>query len=229
MFLTDLAAAIDRLEPLGAELFSGDRIGHGVAPDGRRAIAGSDVPTPGARPDRHRRRAPDHLTGVPRHPCGVGRAPARTGRRWPSRDAPGRASRSPAGAPPVQLLEIGPLELAIDEREAVGLGRELGLRLPAEAATRLTRETEGWPALLALAMLGASGRLRGADRIDAGTDHLIDDYLRSEVLERRSAAEITFLTRTSILDQLPAPLCDVVADRQGSDRCPAAAWQARRC
>ncbi len=104
----------------------------------------------------------------------------------------------------------------MDEREAVGLGRELGLRLPAETATRLTRETEGWPALLALAMLGARTSRGGPDRIDAGTDHLIDDYLRSEVLERRSTAEITFLTRTSILDELPAPLCDVVADRHGS-------------
>ena len=44
----------------------------------------------------------------------------------------------------------------------------------------------------------------------------IDDYLRSEVLERRSTAEITFLTRTSILGHLSAPLCDVVAGRHGS-------------
>ena len=36
------------------------------------------------------------------------------------------------------------------------------------------------------------------------------------MLERRSPEEITFLTRTSILEELPAPLCDVVADRQGS-------------
>ncbi len=49
----------------------------------------------------------------------------------------------------------------MDEREAVGLGRELGLRLPAETATRLTQETEGWPALLALSMLGA-GTSRGS-------------------------------------------------------------------
>ena len=114
------------------------------------------------------------------------------------------------------LLEIGPTELAMDEREAVGLGRELGLRLPAETATRLTRETEGWPALLALAILRVRTAREGPDRVDAGTDHLIDDYLRSEVLERRSTAEITFMTRTSILDQLPASLCDVVADQQGS-------------
>ena len=63
--------------------------------------------------------------------------------------------------------------------------------------------------------------------LDAGTGHLIDDYLRSEVLERRTAADITFLTRTSILDQLPAPLCDVVADRQVRPM-SCCAWQARR-
>ena len=101
VFLTDLAAAIDRRVPLGAELFERDRGGHGVAPDRGRAIAGSDVPTPGAGPDRHRRRASDHLTGVPRHPCGAGRAPARRVAGGRSRDAPGCASRSPAGAPRV--------------------------------------------------------------------------------------------------------------------------------
>ncbi len=114
------------------------------------------------------------------------------------------------------LLEIGPTELAMDEREAVGLGRELAVRMSTETTSRLTRETEGWPALLALAMLGARTSRGGVDRIDAGTEHLIDDYLRSEVLERRSTAEIRFLTRTSILDRLPAQLCDVVTDRPGS-------------
>ena len=63
----------------------------------------------------------------------------------------------------------------MDEREAVGLGRELGLRLPAETANRLRQETEGWPALLALAMLGArkSSQERACDRIDAATDDLV--------------------------------------------------------
>ncbi len=104
----------------------------------------------------------------------------------------------------------------MDEREAVGLGRELGIRLPAETARRLTRETEGWPALLALAILGARASGEGAERTDARTVHLIDDYLRSEILERRSTAEIQFLTRTSILAELPAQLCNSVTDRQGS-------------
>ena len=96
VFLTDLAAAIDRRVPLGPELFSAiaaDTLSHRTVV-GR--LLGSDVPTPGARPDRHRRRAPDHLTGVPRHPCGAGRAPAR-------RVAGGGRGTRP-DAPPVRAL-----------------------------------------------------------------------------------------------------------------------------
>ena len=114
------------------------------------------------------------------------------------------------------LLELGPAELAMDDREAVGLGRELGLRLPAETTTHLTRLTEGWPALLALAMLGARTSQVGSERITARTDDLVADYLRSEVLERHTRAEIVFMTRTSVLEGLSAPLCDAVVDRRGS-------------
>ena len=215
VFLTDLATAIDRRAPLGAELFkaiAADTVSHRTVVG--RLLAAMSRPPERVRiaiDDAHRitsRASLDILVELVEHlPEGsevaiAGRARMRLPfARW-------RADGS--------LLEIGPTELAMDEREAVGLGRELGLRLPAETATRLTQETEGWPALLALAMLGAATSRRGSRRIDAGTDHLIDDYLRSEVLERRSTSEITFLTRTSILDHLPAPLCDVVADRPGS-------------
>ncbi len=120
-----------------------DRGGHTVAPDRRRSIAGSDVPTHRSRvriaiDDAHRitsRACLDILAELVEHlPEGsqvaiAGRARMRLPfARW-------RASGS--------LLEIGPTELAMDKREAVGLGRELGLRLPADTATRLTRETEG--------------------------------------------------------------------------------------
>ena len=215
VFLTDLAVAIDRRVPLGAELFSAiasDSMSHRTVVG--RLLEGMSRPPERVRiaiDDAHRitsRACLDILAELVEHlPEGsqaaiAGRARVRLPfARW-------RAEGS--------LLEIGPPELAMDEREAVGLGRELGLRLSAETATRLTRATEGWPALLALAMLGAGTSRGGSDRTDAGTDRVIDDYLRSEVLERRSADEITFLTRTSILDHLPAPLCDAVAGRPGS-------------
>ncbi len=45
VFLTDLATAIDRLEPVGPELFSGDRVGLALEPDRGRPIAGCNVTT----------------------------------------------------------------------------------------------------------------------------------------------------------------------------------------
>ncbi len=214
-FLTDLAAAIDRHIPLGSELFSAiasNTMSHRTVV-GRllAAMSGRPEPVRIAIDDVHRitsRACLDILAELVEHVpersqvAIAGRVRMRLPfARW-------RAAGS--------LIEIGPAELAMDEREAIGLGRELGRPLPAEAATRLTRETEGWPALLALAILGTGTSPAWPDRMDPATDHLIDDYLRSEVLDRRSTAEITFMTRTSILDELPAQLCDVVADQQDS-------------
>ena len=42
-----------------------------------------------------------------------------------------------------------------------------------------------------------------------GDDRFIGDYLRSEFLDRVSRADVSFLTRTSILDRMSGPLCDV--------------------
>ena len=145
VFLTDLAAAVDRRVPLGAELFSAiasDTVSHRTVVG--RLLAAMSRPTEPVRiaiDDAHRitsRACLDVLAELIEH-LPEGSQVAIAGRvrirlpfaRW-------RADGS--------LLEIGPAELAMDEREAVGLGRELGLRLPAETATRLTRETEGWPA-----------------------------------------------------------------------------------
>ena len=104
----------------------------------------------------------------------------------------------------------------MDEREAVGLGRELGLRLPADTTTSLRRQTEGWPALLTLAALDARRSTSDPQSIDARSDEIISEYLRSEVLERRSLVEIAFLTRTSILERLSGPLCEAVVGERGS-------------
>ena len=212
VFLNDLALAIDRLEPVGAELFTAIA----SAAMSHRTVVGRLLAAM-ALPAERLRIAIDDAHQITSRACLD--ILAELVEHLPERSQVAIAGRARPRLPVARwraagsVLEIGPRELAMDEREAVGLGRELGLGLPVETATRLTRETEGWPALLALAMLGAS---EDPGSTDAGTDHRIDDYLRSEVLERRSATEITFLTRTSILDQLPARLCDVVADRQGS-------------
>ena len=47
-----------------------------------------------------------------------------------------------------------------------------------------------------------------------GDDRFVADYLRSELLDRVSRADVSFLTRTSILERMTGPLCDV--DRRAS-------------
>ena len=42
------------------------------------------------------------------------------------------------------------------------------------------------------------------------------DYLRTELLANLSDAEVSFLTRTSVLDRMNGRLCDAVLDRTGS-------------
>ena len=128
VFLADLATAIDRIQPLGPELFAA--ITSAAIPNrtvvGRLLAGMSRPPDPIwiAIDDGHRissRVCLDILAELVEHlPQGAQMAIA--GRelvrlpfvRW-------RADGS--------LVELGPNELAIDEREAVGLGRELGVRL----------------------------------------------------------------------------------------------------
>ena len=50
----------------------------------------------------------------------------------------------------------------------------------------------------------------------AGNDVYMGDYLRSELLYRLSDAEVSFLTRTSVLDRMCGPLCDAILREKGS-------------
>ena len=73
----------------------------------------------------------------------------------------------------------------------------------------LVQRTEGWPTglyLAALAMRAGSPRAEAGFSI-TGDDRFVGDYLRSELLDRVSRAEVTFLTRTSILDRMCGGLC----------------------
>ena len=113
------------------------------------------------------------------------------------------------------LLEVGPAELAMDEHEAGELVRAMGLNMAPDELRHLTRTTEGWPALLALA--SASGLRSGSTATDVSSrDLAIADYLRSEVVELRSDSETLFLTHTSILERLTGPVCDAVVGGHGS-------------
>jgi LuxR family maltose regulon positive regulatory protein len=214
-FLTCLAAALDRVEPLDPEIFGAIAspavsnravVGRLLA-----AVARREEPVLIVIDDAHRITQPACLDAL---------AEFITYLPEPSQVA--MAGRAPVGLPISRwraegsAFEIGPGDLAIDEQEAAALGRRLGLALSADSMKELARQTEGWPALLTLAALAAQ-RSPGHDvrAVSVGDLH-IADYLRSEVLERRSDAEIVFLTRTSILDRLSGPICDAVMDGRGS-------------
>ena len=183
VLLTDLAAAIDRVEPLGTEIF----VAIASAAVSNRAVVGRLLAAM-SRPSEAVRIAIDD--GY--------RITSRSGldilaeliANLPEGSQVAIAGRERMRLPFVRwraegsLLELGPAELAMDELEAAGLGRELGLRLSPEATTSLTRRTDGWPALLALATLGARSPMKVAGRLMRDADRPIDDYLRSEVLER---------------------------------------------
>jgi LuxR family maltose regulon positive regulatory protein len=140
----------------------------------------------------------------------------------PDRCAVAIASREPADLPFPRwraegwLLELGSDALRMDDHEAEVLLRHLGVRLPASGIGELVQRTEGWPALLALAGLAGGRSGSGRPLADGPVERSIADYLRSELLAHRTADEIRFLTRTSILERLSGPLCDAVVGRQGS-------------
>ena len=111
------------------------------------------------------------------------------------------------------LLEIGPYELALSRREAEILLRASGVELDETELAGLLHRTEGWVAGLRLAALatledGAGGL--------AGDDRDIADYLGSEYLSRLEPRVLRFLQRTSVLERMCAPLCNAVLSGKGS-------------
>lgn len=113
------------------------------------------------------------------------------------------------------VTELRTPVLAMTREEAAELCAAAGLRgVDAEALDTLTRQSEGWPAALALALARdpSSQSLRHFD----GRDRLVADYVRDEVLAPLDDEARAFLTRTAALDVLSGPLCDAALDRTGS-------------
>ena len=117
------------------------------------------------------------------------------------------------------LVEIGVDDLAMSRPEAQSMLVRAGVALDEDQTEELVDRTEGWPAVLFLAALAikAGSRVESSFRL-TGDDRFIGDYLRSELLQRVSRADASFLTRTSILDRMSGSLCDATAGRTGSGR-----------
>ena len=136
VFLTDLATAIDRLEPVGPELFgaiaSAALSNRTVVGRLLAAMSRPSEPIGIAIDDGHRitsRACLDVLAELISNLTEGSQVAIAAGTRMRLPFARWRADGS--------LVEIGPDDLAMDEREAAGLGRELGLRLSTDTTNTL--------------------------------------------------------------------------------------------
>ena len=118
-----------------------------------------------------------------------------------------------------QLTELRADDLRFTVEEATGLLNEvMGLNLSAADMNALEARTEGWIVGLQMAALSMRGRKDVSAFIKAfsGSHRFVLDYLVEEVLDQQPGDVQEFLLRTSILERMTAPLCDVITDRDDS-------------
>jgi LuxR family transcriptional regulator, maltose regulon positive regulatory protein len=120
--------------------------------------------------------------------------------------------------PKGRMIEVGVAELMMDQEEAQGLLEGAEVRLHDAEVGDLVGRTEGWPVGLYLAALAvkAGGPQHTAGSAFNGDDRYLVDYLRLELLARLPAEQVTFLTRTAVLDRMCGPLCDAILGTAGA-------------
>ena len=136
---------------------------------------------------------------------------ALAGRSWPARSL---ARMRPEGS----VLEVGPRDLTMNERETAQLLTGMGVEVPHATVAALTLATEGWPVgvyLAALSWREGAGDALAAQRF-SGNDRFMTEYFWSEFLSQQSTEDVRFLEETAALDRMSGPLCDAVLERTGS-------------
>jgi LuxR family transcriptional regulator, maltose regulon positive regulatory protein len=118
-----------------------------------------------------------------------------------------------------QLAEVRSSDLSFSANDiSVLFNKKLKLGLSVDDVYSLETKTEGWIAGLQLTALSMQGREDISEFIRdfKGDNRYIMDYLIEEVLKNQSDETKEFLLQTSILDQLSAPLCNAVLNRNDS-------------
>ena len=117
-----------------------------------------------------------------------------------------------------RLLELDATDLALTDEEARLLVAEVGVDATNSQVDALNERAEGWVVGLYLAARFAEEDGGGDFSAFHGDDRFVVDYLRDEVFSRLKRSELEFLRRTSILDRMSAGLCDAVLERSDSAR-----------
>ena len=216
--LSSVALALDEIEPVGWDVFealSTRRRDRATVALRRltRSLARRELPAVLVLDDLHVLEAPDARAVVKAIALACGQ-----------RVQLALASRGDGVLPLARLrangdsIELRADELAMTRSEAASLLSLAGLELSPDEALSIHRRTEGWPAGLHLAALSIKeqeGRSPRAAEF-AGDDRLVTGYVREELLSSLQPAELEFVTGTSMLERLSAPLCDALLGRQDS-------------
>ena len=112
-----------------------------------------------------------------------------------------------------QLVELRSSDLSFSANDiSILFNKKLRLGLSIEDVYSLETKTEGWIAGLQLTALSMQGRenISGFIQDLKGDNRYIMDYLMEEVLKIQTDDIKRFLLRTSILEQMSAPLCNAV-------------------
>ena len=117
------------------------------------------------------------------------------------------------------LLEFRVADLRFDDAEARAMLEAAGVHLEPHDFDDLVGRTEGWPAGLYLAALSLRTEPNPGAFVGqfTGTHRHVADYLSEEVLDRAPEDVRNFLTRTSILERMCAPLCNAILLRTDSE------------
>jgi len=124
-----------------------------------------------------------------------------------------------------ELNELRAIDLRFEYEETRQfLQGALTFKLSPQEVAALQDRTEGWIAGLQMAAFSMQARYKSQGpesvslfiRTFSGSNRFILDYLLDEVFSQQSEEVRAFMYQTSILDQLSAPLCDAVIDKQGS-------------
>jgi len=118
-----------------------------------------------------------------------------------------------------QLVELRAADLSFTAADISALfNRKLRLGLSERDVLSLEEKTEGWIAGLQLAAISMQGREDLSDFVRdlSGDNRYIMDYLIEEVLKIRTDDIKEFLLQTSLLEQMSAPLCNAVLNRNDS-------------
>jgi LuxR family maltose regulon positive regulatory protein len=120
-----------------------------------------------------------------------------------------------------QLVEIRSSDLSFSANDiSILFNKKLKLGLSVDDIYSLETKTEGWIAGLQLTALSIQGRedISGFIQDLKGDNRYIMDYLMEEVLKIQADDIKEFLLQTSILEQMSAPLCNAVLNRNDSQQ-----------